>query len=644
MAFGRKEREEEEEIRGRGGIFSIIISRAVNRPSELPLLPFVVVLLILGKLEPEDGEEEEEQQLQKQKKKKQQQQQQKKSLSLDPHRNPHHPHHHHHHPHLHYFQQLQNSVPNVDEAEEEDPDPDIQGQSQDHAHHHHHPHPFLLNPTPSSHNHPHQQHSHFFYGGARLEEDPLPQNQNPHSQPPKKRSYIPQSSAITTTDYAQKMEEAHGHHQAAVAVAATAPSRLGVVRGNGGGGEIVEVQGGHIVRSTGRKDRHSKVCTAKGPRDRRVRLSAHTAIQFYDVQDRLGYDRPSKAVDWLIKKAKVAIDELAELPAWKPTAVTAAGAAGSSRAQEPPQQSEEQENQSIKRHQGQDQSNLRHGSVDAAKMLSGGSGASGAIASISAPNHQQINENRGFLPPSLDTDSIADTIKSFFPMGAAAETAQQQHPRQQAPHSVQFQGYSHPPDLLSRTSSHQSQDLRLSLHSFQDPMLLHHHHQQNQSHEPPPPVAAVAFSGTAQLGFDASPSSSLWSDVARFQRLPAWNTAAATDTGGSSSGGAFIFGSQPILQPLFGQSQGQSQYFSQRGPLQSSSTPPVRAWIDPTITPDHQIPHQSIHNPPSVSGLGFGAAGFLGYHIPARIRGQEEDHDDGTILNKPSSASSDSRH
>ncbi|KAK1435184.1 hypothetical protein QVD17_00945 [Tagetes erecta] len=54
----------------------------------------------------------------------------------------------------------------------------------------------------------------------------------------------------------------------------------------------------------------------------RVRLSAHTAIQFYDVQDRLGYDRPSKAVDWLIKKAKTAIDKLAELPAWKPTLTT----------------------------------------------------------------------------------------------------------------------------------------------------------------------------------------------------------------------------------------------------------------------------------------------------------------------------------
>uniref|UniRef100_I1LSA4 TCP domain-containing protein n=1 Tax=Glycine max TaxID=3847 RepID=I1LSA4_SOYBN len=85
-----------------------------------------------------------------------------------------------------------------------------------------------------------------------------------------------------------------------------------------GVGDIVQVEGGHIVRSTGRKDRHSKVYTSKGPRDRRVRLSAHTAIEFYDVQDRLGYDRPSKAVDWLIKKAKTSIDRLAELPPWHP--------------------------------------------------------------------------------------------------------------------------------------------------------------------------------------------------------------------------------------------------------------------------------------------------------------------------------------
>ncbi|XP_057470966.1 transcription factor PCF6-like [Actinidia eriantha] len=76
-------------------------------------------------------------------------------------------------------------------------------------------------------------------------------------------------------------------------------------------GQIVEVQGGRILRSiTGRKDRHSKVCTARGPRDRRLRLAANTAIQFYDVQDRLGCDRPGEAIDWLMKEAKSAIDAL----------------------------------------------------------------------------------------------------------------------------------------------------------------------------------------------------------------------------------------------------------------------------------------------------------------------------------------------
>ncbi|KAL3754690.1 hypothetical protein ACJRO7_001879 [Eucalyptus globulus] len=86
------------------------------------------------------------------------------------------------------------------------------------------------------------------------------------------------------------------------------------------GGETVKVRGsGHVPRSgAGRKDRHSKVHTAKGPRDRRVRLSAYTAIQFYDVQDRLGFDRPSKAVDWLIRKAKPAIDRLTGLPPFHP--------------------------------------------------------------------------------------------------------------------------------------------------------------------------------------------------------------------------------------------------------------------------------------------------------------------------------------
>lgn len=68
-----------------------------------------------------------------------------------------------------------------------------------------------------------------------------------------------------------------------------------------------------VSRASGGKDRHSKVWTARGPRDRRVRLSVNTAIQFYDLQDRLGYEQPSKAVEWLIKAAADSINELPSL-------------------------------------------------------------------------------------------------------------------------------------------------------------------------------------------------------------------------------------------------------------------------------------------------------------------------------------------
>lgn len=66
-------------------------------------------------------------------------------------------------------------------------------------------------------------------------------------------------------------------------------------------------------RSFGGKDRHSKVFTMRGLRDRRVRLSVQTAIQLYDLQDRLRLNQPSKAVDWLLDVAQHKIDLLPPL-------------------------------------------------------------------------------------------------------------------------------------------------------------------------------------------------------------------------------------------------------------------------------------------------------------------------------------------
>ncbi|KAL4341648.1 hypothetical protein GQ457_08G006770 [Hibiscus cannabinus] len=405
---------------------------------------------------------------------------------------------------------------------------------------------------------------------------------------------------------------------------AATSSRLGLRHG---GGEIVEVQGGHIVRSTGRKDRHSKVCTAKGPRDRRVRLSAHTAIQFYDVQDRLGYDRPSKAVDWLIRKAKSAIDELAELPPWNPETLKTT----TSTTKLPNNQEDENAVTAIDDEKPYQLHNL-----------AAGSGARRRTATIMG-NEVQIlqemgdnpNSNSGFLPHSLVSDEIADTIKSFIPLGASSETPFS---------STQFQNY--PSDFSTRTSSH-SQDLRLSLQSFPEPMLLHHHHHQAaaaQAHQSEP----VLFTGTSPLaGFDGS--SAGWehshqhpAEIGWFQRLVAWNNGGSgSGSGGGSSGGVggFLFGnpSSPPLSPACGQN---NQFFSQRGPLQSSNTPLVRAWIDqpiPTNNQYHQIP-QNIHHQAALSGIGFTS----GFRFQARFQGEEEEHDG--IPNKLSSASSDSHH
>ncbi|XP_073060982.1 transcription factor DICHOTOMA-like [Primulina eburnea] len=59
-----------------------------------------------------------------------------------------------------------------------------------------------------------------------------------------------------------------------------------------------------------KKDRHSKIVTSQGPRDRRVRLSIGIARKFFDLQEMLGFDKPSKTLEWLLTKSKVAIKDL----------------------------------------------------------------------------------------------------------------------------------------------------------------------------------------------------------------------------------------------------------------------------------------------------------------------------------------------
>ncbi|KAG8385261.1 hypothetical protein BUALT_Bualt03G0023600 [Buddleja alternifolia] len=120
----------------------------------------------------------------------------------------------------------------------------------------------------------------------------------------------------TKIGHCQKMgeqyqdEEEEGENKRGTANAAVRGGGLDL---GGGVGRLYGWPSSRIVRvsrASGGKDRHSKVLTSKGLRDRRVRLSVNTAIQFYDLQDRLRYDQPSKAVEWLLKAAASSIAEL----------------------------------------------------------------------------------------------------------------------------------------------------------------------------------------------------------------------------------------------------------------------------------------------------------------------------------------------
>nr|UKB40099.1 TCP transcription factor [Delphinium anthriscifolium] len=81
----------------------------------------------------------------------------------------------------------------------------------------------------------------------------------------------------------------------------------------GGSGKKVPSSTGRTPRKrSGKKDRHSKIVTAQGTRDRRMRLSLDIARRFFNLQDMLGYDKASKTVEWLMRKSKEAINELSK--------------------------------------------------------------------------------------------------------------------------------------------------------------------------------------------------------------------------------------------------------------------------------------------------------------------------------------------
>lgn len=296
-------------------------------------------------------------------------------------------------------------------------------------------------------------------------------------------------------------------------------------------------------------------------------MSANTAIQFYDVQDRLGYDRPSKAVDWLIKNAKASIDELEKIPPWHPSTM----ADVSLQQQQQPMLSTQQE------------------------MMMNSDDAAAAETSDSTAYNNAFggggSTSTSFLPSPVQSEySIADTIKSFFPTtGVTASSSN-------APIGLY------------------AQDLRLSLQSFQqDPILLHHHSHQNQQ----------SNTTTSEHPFFSSSSSSSSHMPMVYDTIPLvpWHTTGGVEDDGGGGYGYNNFSSPQGMAAMHAGVGQNSFYPPQRGTLQSSDSPYIRAWMDPTL---------------STSTAGF--SGFSRFRIPARIQGDLEEEEQGqdAVSDKPS--------
>ncbi|BAT05566.1 transcription factor TB1 [Oryza sativa Japonica Group] len=97
-------------------------------------------------------------------------------------------------------------------------------------------------------------------------------------------------------------------------VTTTAAAAAAVEGGGGGGGGGAGGSPAAAAAATRRRpfrtDRHSKIRTAQGVRDRRMRLSVGVARDFFALQDKLGFDKASRTVEWLLTQSKHAINRL----------------------------------------------------------------------------------------------------------------------------------------------------------------------------------------------------------------------------------------------------------------------------------------------------------------------------------------------
>ncbi|TQD70761.1 hypothetical protein C1H46_043707 [Malus baccata] len=123
------------------------------------------------------------------------------------------------------------------------------------------------------------------------------------------RAHSSAEISIVDSNSNKTMELINRADEITVIPAAASQIKKNNVKMNGEGGGEKKAKFAR-KRASGKKDRHSKIYTAQGPRDRRMRLSLQIARKFFDLQDMLGFDKASKTIEWLFTKSKTAIKDL----------------------------------------------------------------------------------------------------------------------------------------------------------------------------------------------------------------------------------------------------------------------------------------------------------------------------------------------
>uniref|UniRef100_A0A7N0U131 Uncharacterized protein n=1 Tax=Kalanchoe fedtschenkoi TaxID=63787 RepID=A0A7N0U131_KALFE len=157
-------------------------------------------------------------------------------------------------------------------------------------------------------------HSPFFNSSDHHEQQPLEIQDSPFVQ------HHEEQQPVETTYYQEFTMAATSNNSASTGGYCTTEN----FHGNGFPGEptsgnsstsasVGPVKQHDAVRKNGillKKDRHSKINTAQGPRDRRMRLSLDIAQRFFGLQDMLGFDKASKTVEWLLSKSQSEINKV----------------------------------------------------------------------------------------------------------------------------------------------------------------------------------------------------------------------------------------------------------------------------------------------------------------------------------------------